>query len=304
MKAIVSTKHGSPDVMQLQEVAKPAPRANEVLIRIHAATVTAGDVLLRRLPAWMWIPLRLFSPHRRKRIPGHELAGEVEAVGDGVTRFAVGNQVFGTTTGLSAGANAEYVCLPEVWPAGVLARKPANLSYAEAASLPVGGMTALQLLRKGKVQPGHAKRVLIYGASGSVGTFAVQLARHFGAEVTGVCSGANVALVRSLGAKRVIDYTQEDFAQSDETYDLIFDAVGKGSSARAKRALTPSGRYISVATSTRENTDDLNFLRELAEAEAIKAVIDRRYPLAQAADAHRYVETGRKRGSVVLTVAS
>jgi NADPH:quinone reductase-like Zn-dependent oxidoreductase len=300
MQAIVCTRAGPPDVLQLQEVAKPAPRTNEVLIRVHAATVTAGDVLLRRLPAWMWLPMRVFSPHRRKRIPGHELAGEVEAAGDGVTRFGVGDQVFGTTTGLSAGANAEYVCLPEAWPTGVLARKPDNLSYAEAAGLPVGGMTALQLLRKGKVQAGQ--KVLIYGASGSVGTFAVQLARHFGAEVTGVCSGANVALVRSLGAQQVIDYTREDFANSGETYDLIFDAVGKSSTARGKRALKPGGVHISVATSTRENTDDLNFLRELAEAEAIKAVIDCRYPLAQAAQAHRYVETGRKRGSVVLTI--
>lgn len=302
MKAIISTHAGPPEVLQLQDVPKPAPQAHEVLIRVQAATVTAGDVLLRRLPAWLWLPMRVFSPHRPKRIPGHELAGEVEAVGQGVTRFAVGDQVFGTTTGLSAGANAEYVCLPEAWPTGVLARKPANLSYAEAAALPVGGLTALQLLRKGKVQAGHAKRVLIYGASGNVGTFAVQLARHFGAEVTGVCSGANVALVRSLGAQHVIDYTREDFAKSGETYDLIFDAVGKSSPARGRRALKPGGVYISVAAPTRENPDDLNYLRELAEAEAIKAVIDRRYPLAQAADAHRYVETGRKRGSVGLTI--
>jgi NADPH:quinone reductase-like Zn-dependent oxidoreductase len=304
MQAIICMRAGPPEVLQLQEVAKPAPLANEVLIRVHAATVTAGDVALRRLPAWMWLPMRVFSSHRRKRIPGHELAGVVEAVGDGVTSLTVGDQVFGTTTGLSAGANAEYVCLPEAWPTGVLARKPANLSYAEAAALPVGGMTALQLLRKGNIQAGHAKRVLIYGASGNVGTFAVKLARHFGAEVSGVCSGANVALVRSLGAQQVMDYTREDFAERGEAYDLIFDAVGKGSAARGKRALKPGGVYISVATSTRENTNDLNYLRELAEAGAIKAVIDRRYPLAQAADAHRYVETGRKRGSVVLTVAS
>jgi NADPH:quinone reductase-like Zn-dependent oxidoreductase len=257
--------------------------------------------MLRRLPAWMWVPMRLLSPHRRKRIPGHELAGEVEAVGKAVTRFAVGDQVFGTTTGLGVGANAEYVCLPETWPSGVLARKPANLSYAEAAALPVGGMTALQLLRKGKLQAGQ--RVLIYGASGSVGTSAVQLARHFGAEVAGISSGANMTLVRSLGADQVIDYNKNDFTQQRETYDLIFDAVGKSSAARSKRALKPGGRYISVATITRENSADLNFIRELAEAGAIKAVIDRCYPLAQAADAHRYVETGRKRGSVVLTVS-
>ncbi|MCC7359248.1 MAG: NAD(P)-dependent alcohol dehydrogenase [Anaerolineales bacterium] len=302
MQAIVSIRSGPPEVLQLQEVAKPAPKANEVLIRVHAATVTVGDVMLRKLPGWMWLPMRLLSPHRRKRIPGHELAGEVVEIGNAVTRFAIGDQVFGTTTGLSVGANAEYVCVPETWPAGVLARKPANLSYAEAAALPVGGMTALQLLRKGKLQAGHAKRVLIYGASGSVGSMAVQLARHLGAEVTGVSSGANAALVRSLGAQHVVDYTKEDFTELGETYDLIFDAVGKGSAARSKRALKPGGRYISVATLTRENTDDLNFIRELAEAGAVKAVIDRRYPLAQAADAHRYVETGRKRGSVVLTI--
>jgi NADPH:quinone reductase-like Zn-dependent oxidoreductase len=301
MQAIVSTKSGSPEVLQLQEIAKPAPRSNEVLIRIHAATVTAGDVLLRRLPAWMWLPMRVFSPHRRKPTPGHEFAGEVEAVGEAVTRFAVGDQVFGTTTGLSVGANAEYVCLPETWPSGVLARKPANLSYAEAAALPVGGITALQLLRKGKVQT--EQKVLIYGASGSVGTSAVQLARYFGAEVTGVSSGANAALVRSLGADQVIDYTKEDFTQRGETYDVIFDAVGMGSAKRSKQALKPGGRYISVATLTKESTDDLNFIGELAEAGAFKAVIDRQYPLAQAADAHRYVETGRKRGSVVLTVS-
>jgi NADPH:quinone reductase-like Zn-dependent oxidoreductase len=301
MQAIVYTHAGPPEVLKLQEVAKPAPRANEVLIRVHATTVTVGDVFFRRLPGWVWLPMRVLSPHRRRQIPGHELAGEVEAVGEAVTRFAAGDQVFGTTTGLSVGANADYVCLPETWPSGVLARKPAKLSYAEAAALPVGGMTALQLLRRGKVQAGQ--KVLIYGASGNVGTFAVQLARHFGAEVTGVSSGANTALVRSLGAEHAIDYTQEDFAEGGAAYDLIFDAVGKGSAARSKRALKPGGRYISVATLTHESADDLTFVAELAEAGALKAVIDRHYPLAQTAEAHRYVETGRKRGSVVLTVS-
>ncbi len=299
MQAIVITRPGPPEVLQLQEVTNPAPKANEVQIRVHAATVTAGDALLRKLPSWLWLPMQILTPHRRKQIPGHELAGEVESIGKDVTRFAPGDQVFGTTTGLSVGANAEYVSLPEAWPAGVLARKPVNLSYAEAAALPVGGMTALQLLRRASLQRGQ--KVLIYGASGSVGTMAVQLARHFGAEVTGVCSTANLALVRSLGAQTVVDYTQEDFTLGGETYDVIFDAVGKGPASRSKKSLKPGGRYLSVTASTREQTDDLVFLSELAEAGLIRPVIDRRYPLAQTADAHRYVETGRKRGNVVLT---
>ena len=201
MKAIVTTKQGPPEVLQLQEVAKPIPRDAEVLIRVHAATVTPGDVMLRKLHPAMFILMRLFGI-RRKKIPGHEFAGEVEAVGPAVTRFKPGDAVFGTTTGLSTGANAEYVCLPEAWASGVLALKPANLTYAEAAAVPVGGMTALQLLEQGAIQPGQ--KVLVYGASGSVGTYAVQLAKaHFGADVTGVCSTANVALVESLGAERV-----------------------------------------------------------------------------------------------------
>lgn len=300
MKAIVCTRHGPPEVLELQEVAKPAPGEHEVLIKIHAATVTAGDVMLRRLHPLLYLPLRLFGI-RRKKIPGHELAGEVEAVGPGVTRFKPGDAVFGTTTGLTVGANAEYVCLPEAWKSGMLALKPANLSFEEAAAVPVGGMTALQLLRQGDIQPGQS--VLIYGASGSVGTFAVQLARaHFGATVTGVCSTANVALVKSLGAARVIDYTQEDYAARGDTYDVIFDAVGKTSEAHSKPALKPEGHYLSVRTTTHESTADLLRLKELVEAGQLTPVIDRRYPLAQAAEAHRYAESGHKQGNVVLTV--
>jgi len=300
MKAIVLTKSGPPEGLQLKEVEKPVPKDNEVLVRVHAATVTAGDVILRKLPPWLWLPLRIFAGHRRRKIPGHEFAGEVESVGKDAKRFAPGDQVFGTTTGLSAGANAEYVCVPEAWPTGVLARKPANMTYAEAAAVPVGGMTALQLLRKGKIQGGQ--KVLIYGASGSVGTFAVQLARYFGAEVTGVCSAANLAMVQSLGAHKVIDYTKEDFTENGENYDVIFDAVGKSSASRSKQSLKKNGFYLTVASSTSENTDDLVFLRELAEAGLIKSVIDRIYPLGQTAEAHRYVETGRKKGNVVLTL--
>lgn len=299
MKAIVCTRFGPADGLQLQDVAKPAPQDNEVLVKVHAATVTAGDVVLRKATFPLWLVLRLFGV-RRKRIPGHEFAGEVEAVGQAVTQFKPGEQVFGTTTGLSSGANAEYVCVPEAWKSGVLAAKPANLSYDEAAAIPVGGMAALYLLKQANIQPGH--QALIIGASGSVGTFAVQLARHFGAEVTGVCSTRNVALVKSLGAARVIDYTQEDFAASGQRYDLVFDAVGKEDSGRGKRVLKAGGTYLTVKSTTHETVENLEFLKTLAEAGEIKPAIDRRYPLEHTAEAHRYVETGRKQGNVVITV--
>jgi NADPH:quinone reductase-like Zn-dependent oxidoreductase len=300
MKAIVATKSGPPEVLELREVDKPAPQDNEVLVKIYAATVTTGDVLLRRLPPAMFLVFRLFGT-RRKRIPGHEFAGEIEAAGKAVTRFKPGQQIFGTTTGLSVGANAEYVCLPDAWPAGALATKPANITYAEAAAMPVGGMTALHFLRQANLQSGQT--ALIYGASGSVGTFAVQIARHFGAQVTGVCSSKNVELVKSLGAATVIDYTQEDFTKRGERYDVIFDAVGKTSETDCRPALALNGAYVSVNKGTaKERSGDLAFLKDLVEAGEIKPIIDRRFPLELTAEAHRYVEAGHKTGNVVITI--
>lgn len=299
MKAIVCSKTGSPDVLQLRDVEKPTPRENEVLVRVHAATVVVGDVILRKLHPLFFLPLQLVGM-KRKRIPGHEFAGEIEAVGKAVKRFRIGEQVFGTTTGLSVGANAEYVCLPEKWQAGVLATAPTNMTYEEAAAVPVGGMTALYFLRKAKIQSGQ--EVLIYGASGSVGTFAVQVAKYYGAKVTGVCSTANVELVKSLGADHVIDYVKEDFTKRGQTYDVIFDAVRKTSLSRSKGALKEKGVYLSVRSSTREKVENLIFLKELMEAGKIRPVIDRYYPLEQTAEAHRYVEAGHKKGNVVINV--
>lgn len=301
MKAIVCTKHGPPGSLQLKEVAKPVPKDDEVLVRVHASTVTRGDVLLRKLHPLLFIPLRFFGL-RRKKIPGHEFAGEIESVGKDVKHFKQGDRVFGTTTGLSVGTNAEYVCLPEEWPAGVLAVKPAQLSYEEAAAVPVGGMTALFILKKGNIRSGQ--KVLINGASGSVGTYAVQLARRLGAEVTGVCSTLNMEMVKSLGADKVIDYTQADFTENGEAYDVIFDAAGKSLESRSKNSLKEDGKFLTVQSSTSEKMENLIFLRELIEKEEIKPVIDRVFPLERTADAHRYVETGHKRGNVVITIGN
>ena len=293
MKAVLFKRPGSAARLELAQVPKPVPEANEILVRVHAATVTRGDVALRKLPVLL---ARLFG-FKRKSMLGHEFAGEVAAVGAAVTRYSKGEDVFGTTTGLTTGAYAEYTCVPAD---GVLATMPANVAYEEAAPLPVGGMTALHFLRKGEIASG--KKVLVYGASGSVGTFAVQLAVHFGARVTGVCSTSNVGLVESLGADEVVDYTQQDFTEAGQTYDIVFDAVGKGSPKRSKSVLTAGGAYVSIRSSTKESREDLLFLRDLLASGEVRAVIDRRYPLERIPDAHRYVEKGHKRGNVVINV--
>jgi len=297
MKAILCTAYGPAEVLQLREVEKPAPRDDEVLVKIFATTVTAGDVILRSMPGFQRFVVGLFFGLGKNKILGHELSGEIEAVGVGVTRFRAGDQVF-ASAGSGGGAYAQYICLRED---GMVATKPANLIYEEAAAVPIGGNTALYILRKGNIQRGQ--KVLVYGASGSVGSYAVQLSNAFGAEVTGVCSTANLELVQSLGAARVLDYTKEDFSQRGETYDVVFDAVGKLQASRGKEALGEGGVYLSVRSPTSEKPENLAYLRELTEAGQIRPAIDRRYPLEQIAEAHRYVETGHKKGNVVITVA-
>ncbi|MBG0831204.1 NAD(P)-dependent alcohol dehydrogenase [Planomonospora sp. ID67723] len=319
MKAVLFTRYGSPDVLGIQEVPKPAPGDKEVLIKVHATSVTSAECAMRRgEPRWGRIILGLRRPRKRMRTLGLEMAGEIESVGKDVRRFKKGDQVFGFA-GFNVGACAEYKCMPEK---GSLALKPANSTYEEAAAAVDGASTALFFLKdKANIQSGQ--RVLINGASGSIGTYAVQLAKYFGAEVTGVCSTGNMELVRSLGADKVIDYTKEDFTKNGETYDIIFDTVTKSSFSQCRGSLKKNGCYLpttglknhflmlwtSMAGGKRvmagmsvDKNEALLFLKGLIEADGLKIIIDRRYPLEQAAEAHRYVESGHKRGNVVITV--
>jgi NADPH:quinone reductase-like Zn-dependent oxidoreductase len=327
MKAIVWTKYGPPDVLQLKEVEKPTPKEDEVLIRIVATTVTAGDCELRSLtlPLLISLPMRIwlgFRKPRRNTIPGTELAGEIEAIGKNVKQLKEGDQVFGSA-GMTFGANAEYICLPanpkEM--EGGVAIKPANMTFEEAAAVPFGGRDALHFLREGNIQRGQ--KILINGAGGSIGTFGVQLAKHYGAEVTAVDSTGKLDMLRAIGADHVIDYTQEDFTESGEIYDVIFDVVGKMSFSHSRKSIKQNGTYLlanpqkqmlqglwtrmtsnkKVIMQTASGTiADLIFLKRLIEEGKIKSVIDRTYPLEQIVEAHRYVETGDKKGNVVITV--
>lgn len=332
MKAIVYTEYGPPDVLKLKEVEKPVPRDNEILVRVHATPVSFGDTLVRDLkevspakfhmPFLFWLFAKMYFGFRKPRIAvlGSEFAGEIEAVGKDVKRFKAGDPVFGYL-GPRMGAYAEYLCMPEN---GVVAKKPANMTYEEAAAVPYGAIMALNMLRKIDLRPGH--RVLVNGASGGIGPAMVQLAKsHFGACVTGVCGTPRLDYVRSLGADAVIDYSKEDFTASGETYDLIVDILGKSSFSRIKRSLTPNGRWLLVSFKTKkilqmlwtsmsggkkvicalssEKAEDLVFIKGLIEAGKFKAVIDESYPLAQAAEAHRYAASGHKTGSVVISLA-
>jgi NADPH:quinone reductase-like Zn-dependent oxidoreductase len=324
MKAIVYERYGSPDVLELKEVAKPTPKDNEVLIKNHATTVTSGDWRARslELPVGFGFMGRLVFGISRPRQPilGTELAGHIESVGKDVTKFKVGDQVF-AFSGASMGCHAEYKCMPQD---GAVASKPANLTYDEAAALSFGGTTALVFFRRAKLQSGE--KVLVNGASGGVGTAAVQLARHFGADVTAVCSTANLELVRSLGAAHVIDYTKDDFTKNGETYDVIVDTAGTAPFSRSKGSLKERGRLLlvlgglpdilrmpwaSLTTSKKViagpaavRAEDLRVLADLAAAGEFKPVIDRRYPFEQIADAHRYVDTGHKKGNVIITLGA
>ena len=330
MKAMVYTEYGPPNVLRLKEVETPAPKDNEILIRICATSVNVGDIWARNfreisprkftMPLPLWLPSRMYFGLTKPRINilGNEFAGQVESVGKDVKRFRKGDRVFGYR-GQSMGTNAEYLCMPEN---GLVEIKPSNVSFEEAATVPYGALTALNLLRKVNIQSGQ--KILIHGASGGIGSAAIQLAKYYGAVVTGVCATPRLGFVKSLGADKVIDYTREDFTKNGETYDLIFDILGKSSFSRCKNSLKPNGRYLLasfkmtqvfqmlwtsitgdkkvICALSSENPNDLTFIKELMEAGKIKSIIDRRFPLNQIPEAHHYVENGHKKGNVVITI--
>jgi NADPH:quinone reductase-like Zn-dependent oxidoreductase len=318
MKAIAWTNYGAPEVLKLKEFDKPSPKNDEVLIKIHASSVTAGDCRLRafKLPVGFWLPTRLVFglTKPRKQIFGMDISGEIESVGKNVKLFKKGDKVYGTT-GIRLGANAEYTCLPEN---ATLVKKPNNISYEQAAAVIFGGLTAIHFLRdKANIHSGQ--KIIINGASGAVGIASIQLAKYIGAEVTGVCSTSNIELVKSLGAKNVIDYTKDDFTKNKETYDVILDTVGNLSLSQCEKLLTKQGKLILINTGlltnlssivrknlicgvSGESKENLNLLKEHVEAGDIVAVIDKMYPLEQTAEAHKYVDIGHKKGNVVITV--
>lgn len=306
MKAAIYTKYGPPTVLKLVDMAKPQPKDNEILVKICATTVTSGDARLRssNFPALAWLPVRLmfglFKP--RKEILGHELAGIVEKIGKDVTKYKVGDEIFATPTMLPTGSYAEYICIPEERKKGELALKPKNLSFKEAAALPVGGMTALFLLNKAKLSKGQD--ILIFGASGSVGSYAIQIAKEQDARVVVVCSSSNFQMVESLGADSAIDYKKEDYSLCEKKFDIVFDAVGKTSKSKAKKVLKKGGHFVSVNSLTTPKQEDLNKLKELAENGTLKPYIDKCFPLSEIRAAHEYVDKGRKKGNVVIDISA
>lgn len=306
MKAVLYKKYGKPNVLDLIDVPKPKPSDNEILVKIHATSVTSGDIRLRSsdFPTLFWLPARLifglFSP--KKKILGHEFSGIVEQVGSEINTFKKGDKVFGTTTMLKAGSYAEYICVPEKWKSGVIERMPENLDFDETAVLPIGAMTAMFLLKKAEIK--NEDRILVYGSSGSVGSYAVQLAKNYGADVTAVCSKANFDMMESLGISNLIDYKTQNYTSINQKYDIVFDAVGKTTKSQAKKILNAKGKFVSVNTMTNETQENINEIKKLAEAKKLVPFIDRKFDLSEIVQAHKYVDSGRKRGNVVIQIVT